>query len=89
LCFGEESVSFGGLFDKYRGTLQLKRGVKIASLSVIDRIRTGMLDINTEEVLFNDSDIEEIFEDREVKVVGPVGSLEAILACLVQGEAAG
>jgi hypothetical protein len=48
-----------------------------------------MLDSNTEEVFFNDSDIEEILEDREVKVVEPVGSLEAISACLVQDEAAG
>jgi hypothetical protein len=89
LCFGEVLSVFGRLFDKYRGNLQLKRGVKIAYLSVNDRIQKGLLDTSKEEALFNDSDIEEVFEDREVEVVEPVGSLEAMLAGSVQDEAAG
>jgi hypothetical protein len=48
-----------------------------------------MLDTSKEEVWFNDSDIEDVFEDREVEVVEPVGSLEAMLAGSVQDEAAG
>jgi hypothetical protein len=65
------------------------RGEKIAYLSVNDRIQKGMLDTSKEEVLFNDSDIEEVCEDREVEVVDPVGSLEAMLAGSVQDEDAG
>jgi hypothetical protein len=48
-----------------------------------------MLDTSKEEVLFNDSDIEEVCDDREVEVVEQVGSLEAMLAGSVQDEAAG
>jgi hAT family C-terminal dimerisation region len=86
-CASERNLSvFSRLFDKYRGSLQLKRGEKIVYLSVNDRIQTGMLDTSKEEVMFNDSDIEENIEDRDVEVVEQVGCMEAMLAGSVQDD---
>lgn len=84
-CASERNLSvFGRLFDKLRGNLQLKRGEKMVYLSVNDRIKTGKLDAK-EEVLFNDSDIE---EDNEVEEVGQMGRMEALLAGAEQSDAA-
>jgi hypothetical protein len=76
-CASERNLSvFGRLYDKFRGRLQLKRGEKMVFLAVNDRIVRRQLDTSTEEVLFNDSDIEEDVQDE-----GMVGSLiESLLA---------
>jgi hypothetical protein len=47
------------LYDKNRGKLQLKRAEKMVYLAVNERIETGCMDTSKEEVLFNDSDIED------------------------------
>jgi hypothetical protein len=59
-CASERNLSvFGLLCDKFRRRLQLQRGEKMVYLAVNDRIQTGELDTSKEEVLFNDSDIED------------------------------
>jgi hypothetical protein len=59
-CASERNLSvFGRLYDKFRSRLQLTPGEMIVYLAVNARIQNGALDTSKEEVLFNDSDIEE------------------------------
>jgi hypothetical protein len=66
-CASERNLSaFGRLYDKVRSRLQLKRGEEIVYLAVNDRIQNGTLDTSKDEVLFNDSDIEDESDVEEV-----------------------
>jgi hAT family C-terminal dimerisation region len=84
-CAAERNLSvFGRLYDKSRGKLQLKRAEKVVFLAVNERIETGCMDTSKEEVLFNDSDI----EDDDVEEDAAIDRMADLLETGVQDEPA-
>jgi hypothetical protein len=84
-CAAERNLSvFGRLYDKSRGKLQLKRAEKVVYLAVNERIETGCMDTSKEEVLFNDSDI----EDDDVEVDAAIDRMAELLGTGAQDEPA-
>jgi hypothetical protein len=84
-CASERNLSvFGRLYVKFRSRLQLKRGEKIVYLAVNDGIQNGTLDTSKDEVLFNDSGLEDESDVAEVdagQVEGsPVNAMADMLA---------
>jgi hypothetical protein len=64
--------------------LQLKRAEKVVYLAVNERIETGCMDTSKEEVLFNDSDI----EDDDVEVDAAIDRMAELLGTGAQDEPA-
>jgi hypothetical protein len=86
-CASERNLSvFGRLYDKFRTRLHLQTGEKMVSIAMNDRIRTGQLDTSKEDVLFNDSDIEDDGEAGDVVEVEQAGDIEALLAGTSHGD---
>jgi hypothetical protein len=88
-CVSERNLSaFGLLYNKFRSRLQLQRGEKMIYLAGNGRIQTGELDTSKEEVLFNDSDIEDDSAVGEVVEVEQASEMEALLAGASQDDSA-
>jgi hAT family C-terminal dimerisation region/Protein of unknown function (DUF 659) len=86
-CASERNLSvFGRLYDKFRSRLQLQTGEKLVYLAVNDRIQTGQLDTSKDEVLFNDSDIEDDSAVGDVIEVETASALESLLAGTSQDD---